>query len=345
MADNISTQVAAGNFSAQGCVPVRRVRNNDSTTISIESSQPLFQSVDKNDDKATPFPDWTVDANRPILTPTVKSAKGNIVSLSEHSWTYNDSVLVFNGNVDGTFQLTSDGKFGMDANGRLKIFKNLATSASTSSDILTYGGTAKIGDSSSQSVGAFVTILIQPMGNNSYMGWIETNRSILTEVEGETTATLKARLWLSTTELTDFSVKWKDSTGNELGTGKTLTVTRDMVNGSMLIVCEFYHKDAQNACYRAGKAIKDNADEYVVQGEVSNQIGEDGKVATITGSVINTRTHSVVEADMSWKAIAYRDDNQKIKEVDSNVITISTSDSDYGGTEHDAYVIFSADWK
>lgn len=333
------------NFSAQGCVPVRRIRNNDNLTISIESSQPLFQGVDKNDDKATPFPDWTVDANRPILTPVVKSTKGNIVSLSNHSWSYNGNALTFNGSVSGSFQLTSDGKFGMDANGRLKIFKNLATAASTASDNLTYQGTAKVGQSSSQDVTAFVTILIQPMGNNSYMGYITTNRSILTEADGEGTATLTARLWLSTTELTDFTVKWKNASGTVLGTGKTLAVTRSMVDGSALIICEFYHKDAQNACYRAGKTIMDSADEYIINGTVSNPIGDNSKAATVTGQIINTRTNGVVTpSDVTWNAVAYRDDNKKIKEVSSNVITISTTESDYGGSEHDAYVIFTASW-
>ena len=336
--------MAETNYSAQGCIPVRRVRNNDSLSISIESTQPLFQGVDANNNNATPFPNWeTDDAARPILTPVVKSAKGNIVSLSNHNWKYGDTLLVFSGSTSGTFQLTGDGKFGMDANGRLKIFKNLASSSSTSSDTLTYNGTAKIGDSSTQNVSGFVTILIQPMGNNSYMGWITANRSILTDVQNENTATLSARLWLSTTELTDFSVKWKNSAGEVLGSDKTLTVTRDMVNGSTLITCEFYHKDAQNACFRAGKVMTDNADEYVIVGEVSNLIGD--KDATITGCIKNTRTNTIVtQANVSWNAKAYKDNNELIKEVSSNVITIAKSESDYGGTEHDAYVLFTATW-
>lgn len=336
--------MAETNYSVQGCVPVRRLRNNDSLSISIESTQPLFQGVDANNDNATPFPNWeTDDAARPILTPVVKSAKGNIVSLSNHHWKYGDTLLVFSGSTSGTFQLTGDGKFGMDANGRLKIFKNLASSSSTSSDTLTYSGTAKIGDSSTQDVSGFVTILIQPMGNNSYMGWITANRSILTDAPNENTATLSARLWLSTTELTDFSVKWKNSAGEVLGSDKTLTVTRDMVNGSTLITCEFYHKDAQNACFRAGKVMTDNADEYVIVGEVSNLIGD--KDATITGRIKNTRTNAIVTLDnVVWNAKAYKDNNELIKEVNSNVVTISTTESDYGGTEHDAYVLFTATW-
>ena len=336
--------MATNNYSAQGCIPVRRVRNNDSLSISIESTQPLFQGVDANNDNATPFPNWeTDDAARPILTPVVKSAKGNIVSLSNHQWKYGDTLLVFSGSTSGTFQLTGDGKFGMDANGRLKIFKNLASSSSTSSDTLTYNGTAKIGDSSTQDVSGFVTILIQPMGNNSYMGWITANRSILTDVQNENTATLSARLWLSTTELTDFSVKWKNSAGEVLGSDKTLTVTRDMVNGSTLITCEFYHKDAQNACFRAGKVMTDNADEYVIVGEVSNLIGDNA--ATITGRIKNTRTNAIVTpTNVAWNAKAYKDNNELIKQVSYNVITISKSESDYGGTEHDAYVLFTATW-
>lgn len=336
--------MATNNYSAQGCIPVRRVRNNDSLSISIESTQPLFQGVDANNDNATPFPNWeTDDSARPILTPVVKSAKGNIVSLSNHKWKYGDTLLVFSGSTSGSFQLTGDGKFGMDANGRLKIFKNLASSSSTSSDTLTYSGTAKIGDSSTQDVSGFVTILIQPMGNNSYMGWITANRSILTDAPNENTATLSARLWLSTTELTDFSVKWKNSAGEVLGSDKTLTVTRDMVNGSTLITCEFYHKDAQNACFRAGKVMTDNADEYVIVGEVSNLIGDNA--ATITGRIKNTRTNSIVSpTNVSWNAKAYKDNNELIKQVSSNVITISKSESDYGGTEHDAYVLFTATW-
>ena len=336
--------MATNNYSAQGCIPVRRVRNNDSLSISIESTQPLFQGVDANNDNATPFPNWeTDDAARPILTPVVKSAKGNIVSLSNHHWKYGDTLLVFSGSTSGTFQLTGDGKFGMDANGRLKIFKNLASSSSTSSDTLTYNGTAKIGDSSTQDVSGFVTILIQPMGNNSYMGWITANRSILTDAPNENTATLSARLWLSTMELTDFSVKWKNSAGEVLGSDKTLTVTRDMVNGSTLITCEFYHKDAQNACFRAGKVMTDNADEYVIVGEVSNLIGDNA--ATITGRIKNTRTNAIVTpTNVAWNAKAYKDNNELIKQVSSNVITISKSESDYGGTEHDAYVLFTATW-
>ena len=181
------------------------------------------------------------------------------------------------------------------------------------------------------------------MGNNSYMGWITANRSILTDAPNENTATLSARLWLSTTELTDFSVKWKNSAGEVLGSDKTLTVTRDMVNGSTLITCEFYHKDAQNACFRAGKVMTDNADEYVIVGEVSNLIGDND--ATITGRIKNTRTNAIVTpTNVAWNAKAYKDNNELIKEVSSNVITISKSESDYGGTEHDAYVLFTATW-
>lgn len=135
----------------------------------------------------------------------------------------------------------------------------------------------------------------------------------------------------------------ENSAGEVLGSDKTLTVTRSMVNGSTLITCEFYHKDAQNACFRAGKVMTDNADEYVVVGEVSNLIGD--KAATITGNIKNTRTNAIVTpTGVAWNAKAYKDNNELIKEVNSNVVTISKAESDYGGSEHDAYVLFTATW-
>ena len=89
--------------------------------------------------------------------------------------------------------------------------------------------------------------------------------------------------------------------------------------------------------------MTDNADEYVIVGEVSNLIGD--KAATITGNIKNTRTNAIVTpTGVTWNAKAYKDNNELIKEVSSNVITIAKSESDYGGTEHDAYVLFTATW-
>lgn len=89
--------------------------------------------------------------------------------------------------------------------------------------------------------------------------------------------------------------------------------------------------------------MTDNADEYVVVGEVSNLIGD--KAATITGNIKNTRTNAIVTpTGVAWNAKAYKDNNELIKEVNSNVVTISKAESDYGGSEHDAYVLFTATW-
>ena len=71
--------MATNNYSAQGCIPVRRVRNNDSLSISIESTQPLFQGVDANNDNATPFPNWETD---------------------DAAWQNKDKVKNFDGTID-----------------------------------------------------------------------------------------------------------------------------------------------------------------------------------------------------------------------------------------------------
>lgn len=346
-------------FSAQGIVAVKRIRNNDSLSVDIDIDKPLFQGLDEN--TGNPFPNWETDASsRPTLTPVAKSAKGNVVSLGKHRWSYNDSALTFNGNTttDG-FQLTADGKFGMNSSGQLRIFKNLASSDNQSSDSLVYTGYASVG-SFGQDINAYANVLIQKMGSSAYFGTVTATRKILTEASGEDTTKLSTSLWLSTSQLksSDYSVKWfkVNSQGAEtqIETGVELTVNRSMVDGATLFIAQFYHKDSVNYCFRAGIRIQDSADLYVVNGKVSNMIGDNGAVATITGSVFNTRTNSVVslptgdrtdgKKKTQWHATAYRDDNTKIKSVDSNVITISTAESDYNNTEHDAYVAFTVDW-
>lgn len=341
-----------GDFSAQGIVAVKRMRNNDTLSVDIDIDKPLFQGLDEN--TGVPFPNWETDASsRPTLTPVVKSAKGNIASLSKHRWEYNAASLTFNGSTtsDG-FQLTSDGKFGMDASGRLKIFKNLASSSNQTSDSLKYTGSATVGEKS-QDISAFANVLIQKMGSSAYFGTIVATRKILTEIDGETKTTLNTGLWLSTTPLktSEYTVKWfkVNSEGKEVEfkNGTSIEVGRGDVDGSTLFIAQFYHKDSVNYCFRAGIRIQDSADMYIVIGKVSNLIGD--TPSTITGQLWNTRTNTekILDAEanqVSWSATAYRDDKTPIKTVKSQSITISSAESDYNDSEHDAFVAFSVNW-
>lgn len=341
-----------GDFSAQGIVAVKRMRNNDTLSVDIDIDKALFQGLDEN--TGVPFPNWETDASsRPTLTPVVKSAKGNVASLGQHRWEYNETALVFNGSTtsDG-FQLTSDGKFGMNSNGQLRIFKNLASSSNPSSDSLVYTGYASVG-SWGQDISAFATVLIQKMGSSAYFGTIRATRKILTEAAGETTSTLITELWLSSSQLksSEYTVNWYkvNSNGEEVlfKSGTTLEIGRGDVDGTTLFIAQFYHKDAQNYCFRAGIRIQDSADMYVVVGTVSNMIGD--TPATITGHLWNTRTNTEKTLDAkenqpSWSASAYRDDKAPIKTVKAQSITISKAESDYNDTEHDAFVAFSVGW-
>ena len=90
------------NLSAQGSITVKRLRNGDTFFISLDlNGVPLYQGVDPVTGDVPP--DWRVAANQPVITPKVTSARGNIVSLGGHQWSYNGQVLVFTGASSGNW--------------------------------------------------------------------------------------------------------------------------------------------------------------------------------------------------------------------------------------------------
>ena len=132
------------NYSAQGSITIKRLRNGDSLFMSLElNGKPLYQSYDDQTD--TVSPDWTVAANQPIITPHVSSTKSGAVTTSLHTWTYNGVQLVFNGASSGGYTEDSTGKFALNpVNGALKIIANLASSINTANDTLQYACVATV---------------------------------------------------------------------------------------------------------------------------------------------------------------------------------------------------------
>lgn len=66
------------NYSAQGSITIKRLRNGDSLYVSFDTNgKPLYQGVDTSTGSVSP--DWTVAANQPIITPKVTSVRGNTV--------------------------------------------------------------------------------------------------------------------------------------------------------------------------------------------------------------------------------------------------------------------------
>ena len=67
----------ANNYSAQGSITIKRLRNGDSLFLTLETNGiPLYQGVDPESGAVSP--DWTQAANQPVITPHANSVRGNL---------------------------------------------------------------------------------------------------------------------------------------------------------------------------------------------------------------------------------------------------------------------------
>ncbi len=277
------------NYSAQNSITIKRLRNNDSVTISLESNGiALFQAIDSV--SGTVSPDWTNTNNQPTVTPTVYSAQGASVSLSSHSWTYNTAALVFSGTTSGGWTTDSTEKFQMYTDGTLKVIANLASASNTANDTLIYTGVLTTNGIES-SISKEATITIVQGGANSYNFVLTATTNVLST--DTTSTTISSTLYLGTGTTTPTSVKWyKDDSRIESQSGSSLTVTRDMVDGYTYFFAEAI-VDGETVA-RAGLLIQDISDTYVampyITGSTGDTITETVDEITIAAYILNQTT-------------------------------------------------------
>lgn len=324
--------MAGTNYSAQGSITIRRLRNGDNLFVSLElNGIPLFQGVDEK--TGVPSPDWTVAANQPIITPKVSTARGNAVDLSFHTWKYNGVALNFNGAETDGWKLDSTGKFKLNVTtGALRIVGNLASKTNCANDTLTYECVATI-SGVEYNLTKTIDILIQTVGANGYVGFILASTEQLTaEI---TSCTLDTMLQLGADPVTSYYVKWyKDDTLWSAQNGKkSITVTGKDVDGTQLFIAEFL-KDSNSTTplYRAGLRITDTLDEFQLQLAItsSNKEVSPGNPVTAKATIVNMRTNTVVTPQnpvWSLRVMDKKDWTEK-RRVASDTITITTADTD-----------------
>jgi hypothetical protein len=347
-------------YSAQGSITIRRLRNGDTCFISFRNNGvPLFQCVDPNTGVVSP--DWTIAENQPTLTPQVVSARGNTVVLSGHQWSYNGILLVFSGATSGEWTADTTGKFQMNAStGALKIVKNLASKDNPASDTLHYVCSASVAGVE-QTLEKDVDIQIQSAGASSYAGTLTATAPILSS--SETSTTLNARLFIGGTEVTDFSVKWyRDDELWSAKTGKSITVTREEVDWSQLVIAEFYlsSSDTQAVC-RAAVRITDVSDEYKIEHRIVNSDGSAATSATnrevdtnkpvyVQAYVVNMKTGEESAIAGSWKMMVMDKDSWEILRTvtadgAANITgSVTTDDTDRDGVQKDVEVVSEVEW-
>ena len=295
-------------------------------------------------------PDWSVAANQPVITPNVNSTRGNAVNLANHSWTYNGSVLNFTGATSGGYTLDSTGKFAMNlSTGALKIVANLASSSNPANDTLQYAVDATVGGVVYHLTRS-VDVQIQAAGASSYFGFINATTTQLDS--SHDSATLKANLWLSTSPVGSFYVKWyKGTTAWTAMNGQTqVTVNRNDIDASQLIIAEFYLNSSDtNYVARAAITLIDTLDEILVVPYISSGQKEvdTNKPVTVACRIVKAADGSELTPDnVSYKFEAYDGDTwQLLAQSTTSSINVDTTMTDQAdGSSHDVVVLVTVEF-
>ena len=341
----------ANNYSAQGSITIKRLRNGDSLFLTLETNGiPLYQGVDPSSGAVNP--DWTISQNQPVITPKATSVRGNEVVLSGHNWFYNqnNTPLMFVGAaVTGNWVTDTTGKFQLNqVTGALKIIGNLASVNNTANDSLIYKGVATVGGLE-YSVEKSIDILIQPFGSTSYVGFITASTEQLTSSVEITT--LVTRLLCGADEVPDYHVKWyKDNEQWSAKNGqKSIEVGRNDVDGTQLFIAKFYKQSSDpTPVYRAGIRIIDTLDNFQVVCFISSANKEvaPGKDVTVKAKIVNQSTNAEVSpTNPAWRMdVMKKSDWSIVKTANKNTIDVTTTETDSDGQENDVEVTAEVTW-
>ena len=332
----------AYDYSAQNSITIKRLRSNDSLTLSFDNNGiPLFQGVDS--ETGVVSPDWTKAANQPIRTPKVISSHGLPVALSNHSWTYNGVALNFNGAESSGWKTDSTGKFQMNtATGAIKIIANLASKTNIAGDTLIYSCVATVAGVE-YNLTKDLPIVIQNIGASSYyLSILATTEQLTSKV---TSTSLQTKLYLGANEASDYYVRWyKDTVAWADKNGqKSITVGRSDVDGTQLFIAEVYKSstDAQPLA-RAGIRIIDTADEFQVVCYISsaNKEVDTDRPVTVSAKIVNMTTGATYSPSTStWKMNVRDKENwNSLKYSSTNSISVTTTETDRNGNLYDVDV-------
>jgi hypothetical protein len=326
-------------LTAQGSITVKRLRNGDTLSIALNVSGALIQYLNEQTDTATP--DWTVAANQPTITPKITSARSQTVLILSSSWSYNGIALEIGSDGYNTNAAFSRYFYVNSETGALTIKQNLASTDNPASDTLEFSATVRVGGVETKTSKS-IDITIQPVGVSAYSGYVETTTTVIGEdVEN---AMLSTRLFSDANEVSTYGVKWYsgDVALSDNDNKKTLTVSRDMVNGSQIFIAEFYTDTSlKTAICRAGVTIVDNADDYSVEFSCSptEKSVDENTPVTVTAKLMKMASgvkSEVDTKDSQWKMSVYETTNWTVIEidgkehtVDAKSITVTTNDTDY----------------
>ncbi|MDD2300380.1 MAG: hypothetical protein PHU69_12185 [Fermentimonas sp.] len=333
------------NYSAQNSITIKRLRSSDSLILTFGNNGiPLFQAID--DVSGAVAPNWEVAANQPIRTPKITSTRGVAVDVMSHTWFYNGTELVFNGTEVGGWIEDSTGKFQINAQGSIKIVKNLASILNMAGDTLSYTAQAKVAGVEYELSGE-LDIVIQKMGASSYYASILADTEALSSDNPTTNITTK--LFQGITEISSYHVKWfKDfDEWVEKSNQKNIQITRDDVGGAQLFIAEFSKDIGSPVIARAAIRIMDVSDDYKVVLDITSankmvyvENGVNNNV-TVKAKIVNMKTGAVyAPSNPTWRLdVMNREDWTSLKTSATDTITVTPAETDRDGNYFDVDVM------
>jgi hypothetical protein len=302
----------------------------------------LFQAIDEVSGAIAP--NWEIPENQPIRIPNIVSTRGLVVNILSHSWSYNGTLLNFNGTTVGGWTNDSTSKFQINDEGHIKIVKNLASSINVAGDILSYTTQVSVAGVE-YTLSGELEIVIQKMGASSYYATILAETETLSS--DVTSTNLTTKLFQGVTQIMSYHTKWfKDFVEWPEKVGqKNITVTREDIGGAQLFIVEIYKTSAvgEPVIARAGIRIMDVSDEYKVIVEITsaNKMVSEGNNVTVTAKIVNMKTGAVyAPAGAVWRLdVMNREDWTSLKTSATNTIVVTTTETDRNGNYYDVDVM------
>lgn len=277
---------------------INLLENGDSLNTTLNATAPLYQTFKKGTEEYVP--NWATmpDAQRPIIFPRCYSTMEAVVlAITNISWKYNNVAMTFDGTGLCTAPDVCAGKIRqIDYNGSkaLKMVGNVASDTNNDSDTISFTGEVETGGQDIDT-SAEITLLIEEAAANLYRLFLNMADDV---IDGdETSLSMTASLFNMGTAVTSGAeFEFTDIAGNVLrakGQSPNFTVTRAMIDSSLLVVCKAYVGDVLVA--REQRQVWDSTDPYIILCNMGSHAWQTNKQNyDYTFSVMNSRTGATV---------------------------------------------------
>lgn len=223
-----------------GSITLKRLKKGVNVVLSIETENAaLYQGW--NPSTGIPTPNFTNEANQPILAPKAVAGNGQTASITSGTWYYNNTMLVVTGTPDKNgFSKCSDARFAINTgNFKLRIIGNVASKGNTSNDIFRFVASGEAMNTSYETE-ATAELHLQEIGTSAAAIYVGGKCTLSKD---EPTTELTAYLFISGALVdTGYNYKWYKESGEVLqdGNSRKYTAKRDDVTAIGGIYCSAY---------------------------------------------------------------------------------------------------------